>query len=239
MEKAKTNEDFANSRWLNAKDELVGKTLSQNDSDKVEKEVINWKSWNATYRLEVEILGEISAYLDKTKKIWEYRYALFHNTASVDLPGWTQEVENTLEELEREKRLMVIRQTDCNNEILNLEKELESARLTSKPSWFIQKQLEALNPRVTIFKQGLESIQSTQKEVQKLQNEITKREKNKSLKEQISALWAISHQVWQFEITSIEDRPITVGKVIMALVLLIVGLLFSKRSYCPNRETTH
>ncbi len=149
LEKAKTNQDFANSRWLNAKDELVGKTLSQNESDKAEKEVINWKSWNDTYRLEVEILGEISAYLEKTKKIWEYRYALFHNTPSVDLPGWTQEVENTLEELEREKRLMVIRQTDCQNEIVSLEKELESARLTSKPTWFIEEQLEAIKPRVT------------------------------------------------------------------------------------------
>ncbi len=229
LEKAKTNQDFANSRWLNAKDELVGKTLSQNESDNAEKEVINWKSWNDTYRLEVEILGENSAYLQKTEKIWEYRYALFHNTPSVDLPDWTQEVENTLEELEREKRLMVIRQTDCQNEIVGLEKELESAQLTSKPTWFIEKQLKAIKPRVSIFKQGLETIQSTQKEVQKLKNEITKREKNKSLKEQLSAVWTVFNQVWQYEITSIEDRPITVGKVIMALVLLILGLLFSKR----------
>lgn len=229
LEKAKTNEEFANSRWLNAKEELVGKTLSQNETDKAEKEVVNLKSWNDTYRLEVEFLGENIAYLDKTKKIWEYRYALFNNTASVDLPGWTDEVENTFEELEREKRLIAIRQTDCQNEIVSLEKELESARLTSKPTWFIEKQLEAIKPRVSIFKQGLETIQSTQKEVQKLLNEIAKREKNKSLKEQLSALWTISHQVWQYEITSIEDRPITVGKIIMALVLLILGLLFSNR----------
>ena len=85
MEKAKTNEEFANSRWLNAKEELVGKTLSQNEADKAEKEVVNLKSWNDTYRLEVEFLGENIENLNKTKKIWEYRYALFNNTASVDL----------------------------------------------------------------------------------------------------------------------------------------------------------
>ena len=39
----------------------------------------------------------------------------------------------------------------------------------------------------------------------------------------------ISYQVWQYEITSVEDQPITVGKIIMALALLILGLLFSNR----------
>jgi small-conductance mechanosensitive channel len=80
-----------------------------------------------------------------------------------------------------------------------------------------------------LFKQSLESIQATQREIQKLQGEIARREKDKSLKEQIADVWAISHQVWQYEITSVEDRPITVGKIIMALVLLILGLLFSNR----------
>ena len=97
---------------------------------------------------------------------------------------------------------MLYARRTANNEIVTLEKELESARLTSKPTWFIEEQLEAINPRISIFKQGLESIQSTQKEIQKLQSEITKREKDKSLKEQISAVWTISHQVWQYEITS-------------------------------------
>jgi small-conductance mechanosensitive channel len=229
LEKAKTNKDFANSRWLKAKEELVGKTLSQNEADKAEKEVIRWKTWNDTYGLEVDFLGEQIDNLNTKKKIWEYRYALFNRIPSVDLAGWAKEIENTYEELEREKRLLAVRQTDCNNEILNLEKELESARITSKPTRFIEDRLEALKPRLTLFKQSLESIQSTQKEVQKLQNEIDIREEDKSFKEQISELFTISYQVWQYELTSVEDQPITVGKIIMALALLILGLLFSNR----------
>ncbi len=229
LEKTKTNKDFANSRWLKAKEELVGKTLSQNEADKAEREVIRWKIWNDTYGLEVDFLGEQIENLNTIKKIWEYRYALFKRIPSVDLTGWTKEMENTYEELEREKRLLALRQTDCNNEIGNLEKELESARITSKPSQSFEERLEALKPRLTLFKQSLESIQSTQKEAKKLQNEITRREKDKSFKERISDLWTISHQVWQYEITSVEDQPITVGKIIMALALLILGLLFSNR----------
>jgi small-conductance mechanosensitive channel len=229
LEKAKTNEEFANSRWLNAKEALVEKALSQSEADKAEKDVIKWKAWYDTYRLEVELLGEHIENLNKIKKIWEYRFALFNKAASVDLAGWTKEIDSTYEELEREKRLLAVRQTDCNNEIITLEKELESAQITSKPTRFIEERLEALKPRLTLFKLGLKTIQSTQKEIQKLQNEIARREKDKSLKERISNLWTISHQVWQYEITSVEDQPITVGKIIMALALLILGLLFSNR----------
>jgi small-conductance mechanosensitive channel len=229
LEKAKTNKDFANSRWLKAKEELVGKTFSQNEADKAEKEVIRWKTWNDTYGLEVDFLGKQIENLSTIKKVWEYRYALFNRIPSVDLAGWTKEMENTYEELEREKRLLAVRQTDCNNEMRNLEEELESARTTSKPAPFIEERLEALKPRLTLFKQSLESIQSGQREIQKLQNEIARREKNKSFKDQIAKLWTISYQVWQYEITSVEDQPITVGKIIMALVLLILGLLFSNR----------
>jgi small-conductance mechanosensitive channel len=229
LEKVKAKEDLANSRWLNAKEQLVGKTVSPSEVEQREKEVVQWKSWNDTYRLEVEILGKNIDYLDKIKKIWEYRYALFNNTASVDLAGWTKEFDKTFEELEREKRLVAMRSTDCNNEMNDLEKKLESARLTSEPTVFIEEQLEALKPRVTLLKQGFESIQSTQKEIQKLQNEIARREKNKSLKEYLSNVWAISRQVWEYEITSVEDHPVTVGKMIIALVLLVVGLILAKR----------
>jgi small-conductance mechanosensitive channel/CRP-like cAMP-binding protein len=37
-------------------------------------------------------------------------------------------------------------------------------------------------------------------------------------------LWDAAVNIWQLEITSIEDRPITVGKVILGLLLLVVGL---------------
>ena len=229
LEKAKTKEDLANSRWLNAKKQLVDKTVSPDEIEKKEKEIVNWKVWDDTYQLEVEILSQQIKYLDDSKKIWQYRYALFHKTESVDLAGWEKETEQTLEQLEREKRLLIVRQTDCLNEILSLEKELESAKEASKTTWHIEEQLKAFKTKENLFKKGLESIQSTQREFQKLKKDIAIEEKHKTIKERLSNLLIIVRQVSQYEITSIEDHPITVGKVILALVLLIAGFLFSHR----------
>ncbi len=229
LEKAKTKEDLANSRWLNAKEQLVDKTVSPDETEKKEKEIVNWKVWDDTYQLEVEILGQQIKYLDDSKKIWQYRYALFHKTESVDLAGWKKETEQTLEQLEREKQLLIARQTDCLNEILSLEKGLESVKEASKTTWHIEEQLKAFKTKENLFKKGLESIQSTQIEFQKLKKDITIQEQHKSTKERLSNLLIIVRQVSQYEITSIEDHPITVGKVIVALALLIVGFLFSHR----------
>ena len=229
MGKAKTKEEFANSRWLNAKKQLIDKTVSLDELEKKEKEIVNWKVWDDTYHLEVELLSQKIQYLDDSKKIWQYRYALFHKTESVDLAGWKKETEHTLEQLEREKRLLLARQTDCLNEILSLEKELESAKETSKTTWYIEEQLKAFKTKENLFKKGLEGIQSTQREFQKLKNDIALEEQHKSIQERLSDLLIIVRQVGQYEITSIEDNPITVGKVILALALLIVGFLFSHR----------
>jgi small-conductance mechanosensitive channel len=227
--KAKTKEEFANSRWLNAKEHLVDKTLSPSEAEKKEKEIVNWKIWDDIHHLDVEILSQKIKYLDDSKKIWQYRYALFHKTKSVDLAGWKKEAEQTLDQLEREKRLLIARQTDCLNEILSLEKELESAKEASKTTWYIEEQLKAFKTKENLLKKGLESIQSTQREFQKLKNDIAREEQHKSIKERLSNLLIIARQVGQYEITSIEDNPITVRKVILALALLIAGFSFSHR----------
>ena len=152
---------------------------------------------------------------------------MFHRTKSVDLVGWKKEVEQTLEQLEREKRLLITRQTNCLNEVLTLEKELESAQGTLQPIWFIGEQIKSLKTRENLFKKGLENVQFTQREFQKLKNENARSEKHKSIKERLYDLQTVTNQVWHYEITSMDDHPITVGKVKIALALLIVGFLFS------------
>ncbi|NHJ32725.1 MAG: hypothetical protein FK732_07675, partial [Asgard group archaeon] len=186
LEKAKTKEDFANSRWLNAKKQLIDKAVSLDEIEKKEKEIVNWKVWDDTYHLEAEILSQKIKYFDDSKNIWQYRYALFHKTKSVDLAGWKKETEQTLEQLEREKRLLIARQADCLNEILALEKELELAKEASKTTWYIKEQLKAFKTKENLFKKGLESIQSTQIEFQKLKKDIALEEKHTSIKERLS-----------------------------------------------------
>ena len=229
LEAAKAKEDLSNSRWLNVKKQLVDKSFPPGEEEVKEQELGNWKVWNDAYHLKVEMVSRRIEYLDMLEKIWTYRYALYNKTDLVELGEWKKEVKQALEELEREKRLVMSRQADCSNTIVSLEKKLESVEDGSKKSWALEEQLKAYKSKESLFKKGLEKIQATQREYQKLLSEISRREKHKSIKERLSSVWIIAVHVWGYEVTTVEDHPITVGKMIIALVLLVVGFILSKR----------
>ena len=229
LETAKAKEDLSNSRWLNVKKQLVDKSFPPGEEAVKEEELENLKIWNDAYHLKVEMVSRRIEYLDLLKKIWTYRYALYNKTDLVELGEWKKEVKQALEELEREKRLVMSRQADCSNTIVSLEKKLESVEDGSKKSGALEEQLKAYKSKESQFKKGLEKNQATQREYQKLLNEILRREKHKSIKERLSSVWIIAVNVWGYEVTTVEDHPITVGKMIIALVLLVAGFILSKR----------
>ena len=229
LETAKAKEDLSNSRWLNVKKQLVDKSFPPGDEAVKEEELGNLKIWNDAYHLKVEMVSRRIEYLDLLKKIWTYRYALYNKTDLVELGEWKKEVKQALEELEREKRLVMSRQADCSNTIVSLEKKLESVEAGSKKSGALEDQLKAFKTKESQFKKALEKNQATQREYQKLLNEILRREKHKSIKERLSSVWIIAVDVWGYEVTTVEDHPITVGKMIIALVLLVAGFILAKR----------
>jgi potassium efflux system protein len=229
LEAAKAKEDLSNSRWLNVKKQLVDKSFPPGEEAVKEQELGNLKVWNDAYHLKVEMVSRRIEYLDMLKKIWTYRYALYNKTDLVELGEWGKEVKQALEELERENRLVMSRQADCSNTIVSLEKKLESVEDKSKKSGALEDQLKAYTSKESQFKKAFEKNQATQREYQKLLNEISRREKHKSIKERLSSVWIIAVHVWGYEVTTVEDHPITVGKMIIALVLLVVGFILSKR----------
>ena len=229
LETAKAKEDLSNSRWLNVKKQLVDKSFPPGEEAVKEQELENLKIWNDAYHLKVEMVSRRIEYLDLLEKIWTYRYALYNKTDLVELGEWKKEVKQALEELEREKRLVMSRQADCSNTIVSLEKKLEAAQDGSNKSWALEEQLKAFKSKESQFKKGLEKIQATQREYQKLLSEISRREKHKSIKERLSSVWIFVVHVWGYEVTTVEDHPITVGKMIIALVLLVAGFILSKR----------
>ncbi|MEA3361634.1 MAG: mechanosensitive ion channel [Thermodesulfobacteriota bacterium] len=227
LKKVRTREELTHSRWANAKKQL-DMVFSPDEREKKEKEVLVWRTWTDTYHLEVEVLSKNLKNLDDLKKIWRSRYELFHKIDSFDPAAWKKKSISTLEQMGMAKRLLIARHSDCRNEIPSLEKKLKSAKEASKITWFVEEQLKAFKKQGSIFTKGLERINSTQRAYQKMLGEIEKKEKYKSIKEKLSDLWATVYRIWRYEITSVEDYPITVGKIIIALILLTIGFLLSQ-----------
>ena len=58
--------------------------------------------------------------------------------------------------------------------------------------------------------------------------EIEKTENRKSLPQRIIGLWPGISSYWHYELTAVDDHPITVEKIILAFVFLIMGFLLSR-----------
>jgi small-conductance mechanosensitive channel len=74
--------------------------------------------------------------------------------------------------------------------------------------------------------QGFERTQLAQESLNVKNKE---NETPESLEEKTSYTWVVVSQVWHYEIAKIEGNPITVGNIIIALLLLVMGFLLSKR----------
>jgi small-conductance mechanosensitive channel len=226
LEKVKTKEELTHSRWLNAKKGL-SENLSPGKTEEKEREALNWKTWNETHHLEIEILSQALKYTSEIKKIWQYRYDLFNQKKSINLVELREEIEQAKDQLEREKQLLIVRQKECLNDIVSLENQKDAANESSLPTWSLDERIKALKTQKKLLDDGLEKIQSTRREYQKLKIEVLRITDRTSLSDQLGNIWIIATHVWNYEITSIEEHPITVGKIILSLILLIVGVFFS------------
>ena len=75
---------------------------------------------------------------------------------------------------------------------------------------------------------GFERIQSTQKSLH-AGNPRKNNEPSERLEEIPRTIWEVFYRVWEYEIVKIEGNPVKVGRVIIALLLLVIGILLSKR----------
>jgi small-conductance mechanosensitive channel len=66
-------------------------------------------------------------------------------------------------------------------------------------------------------------------EYKRLLADLQARESGISLGQRINRYGVTFSRIWRYELTSVDDRPITVGKIISAVLLLIIGYFLSKR----------
>jgi len=227
LDRAQAKKQLQYERWAKAKEELDTNLLSPRERPKKEQEVQTWKVLSDTRRLEVDVLNNRLKRLADLKKVWQNRYLVFHNTGTSSLKMLLESSGRTLKSLKREKQLQVAHQSNVSNNALLLEQKLKTARESSDATWFIETQRTAFQNQMKLLDHDLKSIQALQWDYKKLQSEIEERLQYRSFNERFLELQEISRNAWNYELTSSDDFPITVGKIITALFLLIAGYFIS------------
>lgn len=135
-------------------------------------------------------------------------------------------IERDLAELERDHRLLGSRLQD-----LRAAEARVADRLLENPS---APEAPSLRRRQTLLQEQTAFVEAQLGDIEEALI-LARRAKSEAATEGLDAgelatgLWKRVVGVWQWSITVVEDRPITLGKVILALLLLIAGYMASKR----------
>ncbi len=178
------------------------------------------------HQKEVALLGETIDRLATNRRIAGRRLAVLGAppVERSELRSWLEEERNGLAELDRDRNLDLA-------EITTLEQELqEVARRAATPDapLALSQRAQTLQTQAELHRRNLESLDRTRFLAQRLIGELERSVGGVSLRDRLAGAAERARGVWTYELFQSGDRPITVGKLVIALSLILVGLLLDR-----------
>lgn len=179
---------------------------------------------------EIALLGEQLQSLSDTRKVWDRRFKVFNS--AVDDPtvrDWEKETRDALDDINRDLRINSARLTELRGEAVTLDSKINASGDAAPESrrWLDQ-QRRYLNGMIRNYQENVDQLESARRLHEKLLSEISTQVATVTWPEWWSAVWVTILSVWNYEITSVQDSPITVQKIVIGIILLLVGLYASR-----------
>lgn len=199
------------------------------DSD-LRKEIrIAHDAWEKTYQTIQEQIYERLRMLDRQKRIWELRYQVVRGeTEYREASDWREESEASLEDLQGEINLQLKYLRNLQNQILAREKRLAEEDLGSEVRPFIREGMNALYRLKDERTDHIESASAAVMLEQKLLNEIDLKYRRLPLDEIWSQFLERFKSFLNIEIWVIDNRPLTIRKLAVGIIILLLGLAAAK-----------
>ena len=174
----------------------------------------------------VAILGEELDRLAATRELVHRRLAMLGPTPPPrnELRLWLEGILEAHTQLERDRSLDLAEVSLLEQELQELEKrsELEAAPGASD-------YLETLRDRIALHRGQLANLDRTLELQERLIGVLEERVGTLTFRDRVARWGERSRALWHYELFESGDQPITTGKVLIALSLVVVGLLLASR----------
>lgn len=225
LEAAQSNLAYAESQWSSARERLDA-TLEPPAA--LTEEVAAKRQTRQFRQAQIAACNQQIQRVAKMRPAWEQRFQVLNQQAATEeLLQWRQDVQDCLEQLQREQRIEKLRADDLRQDLANLENKLQMA--DADTARWVRDQQATLQKLIQVSDRNIASIEATARLYEKLQMEIQGEEQNWSLEEWVSEAWHYTRQAWNTEVLSVDARPITVGKIIVGALLLAMSFYLSKK----------
>ncbi len=226
INKLKKDQTAVEQEWAKAQQALSAASLGQ-ERNIAQAFLKAREEWRKTYIVVLELKQDSLILLNRQKTIWQQRYAIVNKEISYSRQGQIKD--------ETEKNLISLNQTlqIQQNYLVNLQKQvsaIESLMQETGVSPSIKNNLivemDALKKQ---FERRLEfqsMIVTTDQLERSLLAQVEKQISQPSVKERFSGFGQGVKNVWNMEIWVVDGRSVSVGKIFIALVILVVGIIF-------------
>ena len=168
--------------------------------------------------------------LNQQEQVWKYRYAIVKGGVDPEkIDAWKKDIDADKVKIERIVRLQESYQNSLQPQITSLEKQLSDQGYSKDLRRELEKRLSALRKAEKGGLEYLSMLQATLQLSQRLSDEIANRHEYNNLWTKLIDLTGKVKNIWNMELWVIDEHGVTVKKLVMALILLIVGLIFVKR----------
>lgn len=181
-------------------------------------------------QLEVTLLGERLERLALVRRLWMRRYATINAQASrAARREWQEESTGELEWLNRSTRLHADEAAELRKSLVTLRQKLESAKDTElEAARWIREQIQPVREQVNLYEAEIADIETARRLCEKLLAEIGSETQTLNVAERLGAFWDAVLAIWRYELAAVDDRPITVSKIVIGVILLVVGTLLAR-----------
>lgn len=222
---AEANLQYAEGEWSRARQQLDA-TM---DRDAELSEQVNAKQLaRQLYQTQVSQLNVRLQRRGANREVWQQRFAVIRHTATTDdLITWGDAARTRLDQLEREKRLEQMRIDELRQDIAGRDKKLQGADGEAARRW-IEEQRDTSRQLIQVHDANIVSIEASRRPTEKLIGEIEGDVKQWTFTEWADTFRHYAGKVWNMELTTVDDHPLTIGKVLVGVILLFSGFILAR-----------
>ncbi len=216
---------YIESRWVSASDRLNEKA---DPTEEERQEVATLYQNKETSRYRERALNERLARLAERRQRWEQRLLVAQNQLDeVQSAALIDELQSRRTDLHLEETKARERLEPMRSELRALELKLEQEGETSALLQQYANQKRFLEQRLATYELNIASMEVLERLIDRLLVDL-RGDESDALAEAWKQFTDGIGTVWRYEITNVNDTPITVRKIVLGLLILILGLRMSR-----------
>ncbi len=195
--------------------------------------------WLTTYQRQKFLLEQRLELNLSKRDLWERRFELSQGLALASLSDWDEATSGQLSRLQAQREALNAQLAQLRGSLAAVVESAADAP-PALQRWR-NDQAKALATHQAALEETLADAGATYQLAQRLDSEIAATRRTLSLRERAARIWGMVVDVWQIELYSVGDSSVTIGKVIIAVLVLTFGLALARRTttFVSRRLLSH